>query len=166
MAISLFKISADYKKQLDKLMEISELDQKTINDTLESISTDVENKILNLAALCKNLEGEAELMRGYEHNMGIRRKRHEVRIDNLKRYIQSCMEHTGITRVNNAELSVGVRKNQASLKINDESKIPPEFIIIKTETEFDNKAIKEKLKSGCALGYAELFYTKSLVIKS
>ena len=164
MTISLFKISADYKNQLDKLMEINELDQETIRDTLESISTDVENKILNLAAFCKNLETEAKLMREYELSMKIRRKRHENRIDNLKSYIQSCMEYTGIKKVKNVELNISIRKNQASLKINDESKVPPEFIVVKTE--FDTASIKNRLKSGCKLDYAELFYTKSLVIKS
>ena len=164
MTLSLFKISKEYKEKFDMLVDLSDqIDQETIKNTLESISTDVENKILNIAAFCKNLEREIEAMKEYEHSMKIRRERNEHRIKNMKSYMKSCMDYAGIKKVKGLEFNVSIRKNQSALQIIDESKVPDDLFIIKKEP---NKAkIKSLLKNGYSLNYAKLTNSESLIIK-
>ena len=56
---ALFELTNEYRALADKLNDL-ELDQQTINDTLDGASGDLEEKIINTAKYYRNIDADAE----------------------------------------------------------------------------------------------------------
>jgi hypothetical protein len=146
---SLYQLSGDYLAIANKLSD-SELPAEVINDTLESLSGELEEKCTNVALFVRNLEATAESIKAAEKQMADRRKAIENKADSIRQYLKTNMQRTGITKIESPYFALTIKKNPPSVVIDDPAAIPAEFMVTPPAPppSPDKKAIGEKLKAG------------------
>ena len=115
---SLYEISKEYQESFTSLTEM-DLDAQTLQDTLEAISGDFENKAVNVVKYFANLDAEAKMIKEAEQQMATRRKAIENRSQQLKDYLRFNMEATGITKISCPFFQVSLSKAGFPLSSND-----------------------------------------------
>lgn len=146
---SLYQLSGDYLAIANKLSD-SDLPPEVINDTLESLSGELEEKCTNVALFVRNLEATAESIKAAEKQMADRRKAIENKANSIRQYLQVNMQRTGITKIESPYFALTIKKNPPSVVIDDVEAIPAEFMVTPAPPPPapDKKAIGEKLKAG------------------
>lgn len=166
--LSLYQLSGNYLQALDFLTD-PELNVpiETVNDTLESLAGELEDKAVNVAKFIRNMEVTAEAIKTAEQSMAKRRKALETRVDWLKGYLKSSMEATGINKIECSYFKLSIAKNPASLDIFDMSTLPRAYVHSQTVTveQIDKAAIKAALNAGQEVSGARLMNGTRLVIK-
>lgn len=146
----LYEISEQYHEALTALTE-DEFDQQTIDDTLEAIQGEFEEKGKNVAAFSQNIHSDIEVIDKRIKELQARKKVLLNRQTSLKNYLHKNMEATGITKIESPYMTVSIRKCPPSVVIDDEDLIPDEFIEIKRTV---NKT-KIKQAEGCPGAHIE-----------
>ena len=147
------------------LRDLEDIDAEVLQDTLESIESAMEVKALNIAILIDGLSADVNIIKAEEHRLANRRRMIEGKQRWLKEYLQSQMERAGIDKFKTATHSISLQNNPPALNITDESKIPPEYmILVPAKWEVDKKVVKEALKTKEVPG-AELVVGRSLRIR-
>ena len=136
-----------------------------ITDELEKANASMAEKIDNISSVIKNLDHHREGLKKAEEEFNNRKKRVENTITYLESYLLNNMKMCNIDKISCNRFDVSVRKNPHSVIIKDESIIPNEYWIEKTERSLDKVKIKEELKSGVYIEGAELKQTERVVIK-
>lgn len=166
--LSLYQISTNYLQALDFLTDPeADLPIEAVNDTLEGLGGELEEKAVNVAKFLRNMEVTAEAMKAAESDIAKRRKALENRVTWLKGYIKQNMEATGISKIECPYFKLSIAKNPAALDLFDEAAIPAEYK--RTETviveHIDKPAIKAALSSGQNVPGAKLTNGTRLAIK-
>lgn len=143
----------------------TDLPIETINDTLEALGGELEDKAINVAKFFRNMEATADAIKIAEANMAKRRKALENRVQWLKNYIKENMEHCGISNIECPHFKLSIQKNPAVINILDESAIPAQFKEEVISWKIDKTAIKDAIKSGSIVPGTELAGSTRLTIK-
>lgn len=166
MSLSLFAIAGDYRAQLDQLEQLG-LDEQTFQDTLESISGDIEEKSINVAMFVRNLEASAAAIETQIEAMNDRAAAIRKKAAHVRDYLLSNMEHAKLQRIESPFFVLSIRKNPPSLIVDDEKKIPASFL--KTPEppppSLDKTKLKDALKAGQEVPGAHLEQKNRLEIK-
>ena len=93
------------------LMEDGETDEQVIQDTLEGIEGEIEDKADNYAKIIRNLQADAETLKTEEDRLNRRRKSVESHIQWLKDNLQANLEFVGKTKFRTNLFSFSVSKN-------------------------------------------------------
>jgi hypothetical protein len=154
---ALYVIANEYRAAADKLADL-DLPPEVIADTLESLSGDVEVKATNVAAFARNLEATAAAIKDAEAQMAARRKALEGRAESLRRYLLSCMQATGISKIESPHFALAVKQNPPSVVLDEPGLIPEGYWRQKPPPapEPDKVAIKEALARGLDVPGAHL----------
>lgn len=157
--LSLYQLSGNYLQALDFLTD-PELDLpiEAVNDTLESLTGELEDKAVNVAKFLRNMEVTALAIKAAEEAM-------EARVKWMKDYLKGNMEHTGISKIECPFFKLSIQKNPAAVNVTNENAIPEQFKEQVITWKIDKTAIKETLKKGVAVPGAELVKGTRLVIK-
>mgnify|MGYP000644483399 CR=1 FL=1 len=123
----LFEVAANYRALAEKLHD-TDLDDKTIEDTLESESGDLVEKLTNVGFVIRNIDAEVSAMKDAEEKIAARRKSKENRIARLKAYALANMLATGKTKIESPYFVMGLRNNPESVVIAADAVIPAEFM--------------------------------------
>lgn len=159
----MYELTAEYLEVLE-LAQDAEIEQQVIIDTLESISGSIEDKADNYAKIIKSLSGQAEIIKAEEVRLTSRRTSLEKTIKRMKESLENAMLITGKKKFKTDLFSFSIQKNAPSLKIKDGAEIP-ECYLIEQEPKIDTALIKESLKNGASLDFAELVSTESIRIR-
>lgn len=146
--MKLYELSNTYAEALDVMTDPdNDIDMQTINDTLEGLDAEIDDKILNVARFVATIEAEADAIKVIEDRQKARRQRLERISDDLRDYLKFNLQKTAKDKVKAADIEVKLAKTPAAVRILDESVIPFEF--------FDTKQImtlsKTRIKAagGC-----------------
>lgn len=164
--LSLYELSSTYLKALDDLTD-PELDLpiEAVNDTLEALGDEMENKAINVTKFMRNMEATAKAIKEAEAEMYKRRKSLETRIKWMKDYLKENMEHTGITKIECPYFKLSIQKNLVSVAITNEESIPGEFKEQVISWKIDKTAIKKAIQSGDSIPGAKLLNGTRLAIR-
>jgi hypothetical protein len=165
---SLYLLSSHYIQALDFLTDPElNLPIEAVNDTLESLTGELEDKAINVAKFIRNMETTANAIKKAEVDMAKRRKSLETRMQWLEEYLKSSMEATGITKIECPYFKLSIAKNPPALDLFDANAVPDEYKHIETVTteQIDRAAIKAALSSGKTIAGARLVKGTHLVIK-
>lgn len=164
--IALYQLAENYLQALDFLTD-PELDLpiEAINDTLEGLSWELEEKAVNVTKFLRNMEATADAIKQAEEAMAKRRKALENRAKCLKDYLKGNMERTGISKIECPFFKLSIQKNPDSVNIVDEATIPEQFKEQVISWKIDKTAIKEAIKAGRAVPGAVLVNGTRLAIK-
>ena len=158
--MKLYEIS-DQFKELEKLEDI---DQETLNDTLESLTAEFQDKGVSVAAYFLNMDSDIRELKAAEKRITDRLKAIENRSASLKEYLLLNMQRLDINEISCPEFSVKLRKPQQVVQLNKEA--IEGYTTMVTSLKIDKVAIKKALKSGEAIDGASLIDGKvSLIIK-
>ncbi|WP_241674725.1 siphovirus Gp157 family protein [Candidatus Methylobacter oryzae] len=109
--LSLYELSANYLQALDFLTDPeTDLPIEAINDTLETLGGELEDKAINVAKFFRNMEAAADAIKSAEADMAKRRKALENRVQWLKNYVKESMEICGISDIECPYFKLSVQK--------------------------------------------------------
>ena len=161
--MNIYELTQEYI-QLLALAEDEDTDIQAIDDTLEAIQGEIEDKADGYAKVILQLNAESI---GLKQEIDRLTKMQKV-IDNNAKYLkdrlQQAMEVTGKTKFKTSLFSFNIQKNQAALVIDNAEKIPQEFLIPQ-KPKVDNAGIKEALKAGKEYDWCHLSQSESLRIR-
>lgn len=160
---TLYILTGEYLQLLEMASDPT-VDEDCLQDTMEAIGGEIEEKAENYAKIIRSLEVnvdgiDAEIKRLTEY-----KKTMKNNADRMKKALQASMEATGKVKFKTPLFSFGIQNNPARLVVDDISKVPEQFLIPQ-EPKVDNAAIKNALKDGAEFDFARLEQTKSLRIR-
>lgn len=158
---ALYQIANDFAKLADSGME-----PDMIADTLDGIEWELEAKVEQILAVCKNETAYAEALKEESKRLAERSAAATNRVASMKDYVAQSLETAGKKSLKAGIHQVTVRAPSKSVDITDASAIPPEFVEYETTIKPDKLAIKHQLESGIVIPGAQIKLGKpSLIIK-
>lgn len=163
---ALFDIAREYREAADKLADL-DLPPEAIEDTLESLSGDLEAKAQNTAFVIRNLEASAAAIKEAEAQMAARRKAIENRAARVRDYLLANMMVAGIQKIECPYFRMSVRDNPPAVEIYEPGLIPAEYMRQPEPPppSPDKTAIKEALRAGVDVPGCKLTIGKRLEIR-
>lgn len=157
---TLYELTGSYHK----LLELSEdTDPTLFADTMDSITDAIDDKAVGYAKVDKELAKDEKALKDEASRLSARAKSISNNRKILKQNLQEAMETTGKTKIKTNEFTIYIQKNNPSVRIPDESKIPA--YLTKTVMALDKTRIKQLLKEGKDVPGAELTRSESLRIR-
>jgi outer membrane murein-binding lipoprotein Lpp len=167
--MKLYEIAADYKRLL-QMIEDGEIPEEAIKDTLESITSILEDKVDNIACLIKNINAEVEAIKAEEKALAERRKAKENHVERLKDYLTETLINNGCTKVETARNKVTFRKSEP-VHIADETafiswaRLYRDDLLTYSEPKVNKTAIKKALQNGDEIVGASIEEKQNIQIK-
>lgn len=163
--MTLYELTNDWLQLMTMLEEGA--DEDVINDTLEGLDYEIEQKADGYARVIRNMEADIAGLKAEIDRMTNRKKVLENNITRLKVNLQNSMEITGKTKFKTNLFSFNVQANPAAVIMDEQylENIPEEYLIPQ-EPKIDRKKIKEDIQAGKDLtGIAHLEQGQSLRIR-
>ena len=162
---ALYEIADSYRQALELFTDPDQdFDQQMVNDTLQGLEGTLEVKATNVAAFFQNLEVTADAIREAEKRMAQRRKAIERRVESLREYLRVNMEACGIQKIESAHFSIRLQKSPASVVIDDEQSLPPDYVEQVVTVKPNKLLIKKAITDGFDVPGAHLEQGNSLKI--
>ena len=145
---------------VDDMLKIQELleddvDQEILNDTLEAVEGDFDDKIENYCKVIKNLESDIAGLKAEETRLAAKRKTMENNVKSIKTFMFNAMKTVNKTKSGGDLFTVAIQKNGGKIPVVldvDEANLPADLLRIKKEADLD--AIRELLEEGKGTEYA------------
>ena len=138
---SLYEISHRFLTVLDMARD-EDVEFSVIADTLDGIEAEFKEKAIAVAGYFQGLDAQIEAMKDAERRIALRRKSAERHSEQLREYLKTKMEETGIQKIECPYFAISLAKCPTSVEITDESAIPERFINVKVVRAPDKTAIK------------------------
>ena len=145
--------------------ENNELDEKTINDTKESIELLLEEKSEQLELILKELEAKEEKCKEIADFYVKKAKYTNEKKIILKELILGAMQRLGAKKIETVTGTFTIRNNTPSLIIDDENLIPQKFTTFVQTKKIEKNEIKKEIKNGMKIPGVHLESTQSLLVK-
>lgn len=150
---TLYEITGQIKELL-LIAELEELDEQTLNDTMESLEYELEDKADGYAKVIRELEGQAEIIKSEIDRLNNRKRGLENNVSLMKETLKNAMKETGKNKFKTDLFSFTVAKNGGKQPLDIHGEVPEDYKKIKYEV--DNDKIREELKDGKELPFAKL----------
>ena len=167
-SMTLFEVTAEYNHALNDLYDLEqrgEIDSQTFLDTMQSLEGGLVDKAKRVGAYIRNTKAMAQQIKDAESDMAKRRKSLESHAKGLEDYLLSNMIESGISEINSPWFDLKIKKTPASIKIAENTKLPEEFLIVRTTEAPDKTALKAALKGGQNINGVSLVAGQRLEIK-
>ncbi|WP_415319827.1 siphovirus Gp157 family protein [Clostridium perfringens] len=165
--MKLYELTQNYRNLeslLDNLGEQEGLTVEMIHGALGQVEDDINTKIENTCKVIKEIEADSIGIDEEIKRLSALKKQKENAAKKLKEYVEFEMNGIGLTKVEGKLFKISFRKSKV-VKVLDETKIPREFIKIKTTETISKTDLGKALKNGEIIEGAELVENKSLQIK-
>lgn len=163
---TLYELTNDFMMLLE-MAEDPDTDPEALQDTMEALSMDIEDKADGYAKVIRQLEANVAACKAEINRL----KTYVTTMENskarFKDNLQSTMEVTGKRKFKTPLFSFSVKKNPPSLVLDelDTARIPADYLIPQ-EPKVDTEKLKNDIKAGKDLdGIAHLESGYSLRIK-
>jgi hypothetical protein len=146
--VSLYIIANEHRAMVERLMNGQE-DPRAIADTIEAESHPLEVKAQNVAFAIRNLEATAAAIRQAEQEMAARRKKIENRAQQVRDYLQTCMEIANVSRIECPHFALAIKNNPPSVEVFEPDLVPAEYRKTPEPAApvIDKTAIREAIKA-------------------
>ena len=164
--MNLYEITGEIL-QLQEMLEAGE-DEQTVNDTLEAVMADFEDKADAYGAVIRNLEAQAEAYKVEIDRMTTKKKQAENGVVRLKERLLNAMDAVGKEEISGSVFKFKPRNNAESLPAGVTLESLPENIRENytryKEPELDKKKLLADVKAGVVKDI-ELVRSRSLILK-
>lgn len=143
--MKLYELTESYDYLLN-LLEV-EADPAHIEEALQVLDDEIDNKATNIAKVLKSLELSANNLKEEERRFKDRRLAIENNIKNLKDYLQENMESLGRDKIKSDLFTINIQNNPPSLLVEDEKEIPDAYWIEQPK-KLNKRQLLNDLKSG------------------
>ncbi|EOU1926074.1 siphovirus Gp157 family protein [Clostridium perfringens] len=165
--LKLYELTQNYRNLeslLDNLGEQEGLTVEMIHGALGQVEDDINTKIENTCKVIKEIEADSIGIDEEIKRLSALKKQKENAVKKLKEYVEFEMNGIGLNKVEGKLFKISFRKSKV-VKVLDETKIPKEFIKVKTTESISKTDLGKALKSGEIIEGAELVENKTLQIK-
>lgn len=163
--MNLFDIKADLYELLENGFtadfidpETGEFDEAKAAELMESLKADFAAKVENTALYIEELDARVDALKAKEQELAKRRKAFEKRADWLRGYLTAALDKP----FESDAVKITFRKS-TSVEC-DVSKLPAEYVKVKTTCEADKTALKAALTSGAIISGASLVEKRNIKI--
>lgn len=160
--MTLYDLTGDWQTVMD-MLEDPNADIQAIQDTLESIEGEIEDKADHYAMMIRQLIYDAKAIEAEEKRLFERRQSINNNVRWMKQRLEAAMRITGKTKFKTALFSFGIQANPASIVIDNAAAVPRTFLIPQPP-QLDKEALKTWLKEN-KCDFAHLERTESLRIR-
>lgn len=163
---TLYELTAEYMALLE-FLEDPDVDPQALEDTLEGLSGEIEDKADGYGKVIRQLEADRDAAKAEIERLTLKRLRLDKRIDLMKEHLKQAMIIIDKRKIRTPLFDFTVKKNPERVVLDqtDVYKIPEQYLKYK-EPDVDKVAIKADLKAGKDLGgVAHLEQSESLQIK-
>ena len=150
--------------ELQELMEDDVYEPELINDTMESVMYDFQNKADDYVKLIKNIEAEVFALDEEAKRLKARQDKMKNKVKMLKDKLVTAMVATGTRKLQGTLGTISLRR---STKIPSEltwENVPQEYVKTEVKKSIDKVSLTSAIKEGKVEGI-ELEETNSLLIK-
>lgn len=159
--MKLYEMATNYQQ----LSNREDLEPETVIDTLDSLKDSMEVKVDNIASWMDDNTADIEFMKKRIKAMQEEKKRLENLNKRLNSYVTDVLDQAGIKKLTTDQHIVSVRNYRASTVIDDESKLPAEYVKVTSESKPDTNAIYKLLRDGGQVAGAHLEPNRKATIK-
>jgi len=156
-------------EQHRELMALAESDQdmaQAVADTMESLDGSFNDKALSLMGVVSNMDADVQAIKSEIERLTNRKKAIENRQQGMREYLKSNMEASQIKKILCPLFTITLVNGRDIVRIDDESKIPTDYLNIETVVSPMKKEILAALKEGEKIDGATLVKSdKSIRIK-
>lgn len=146
--MKLYEIANSYQQVL-QMAEAGELDEKTANDTLESIVGEFSEKAKNCMMIVRQLESDSAGIKAEIDRLKALQNQSEKAAEALKNYIKFGMESVGADKLDLGIFKLTLKAPTKAVEVTDTSKIPDEYWRVVPETKaVDKSLIATMIKTG------------------
>ena len=159
---TLYDIAEEYRELLD-LMQSAEVDEETIQDTIEAtgLKDDFRNKVDGYLYVIDDLEASNKRIKNEENRLAERRRMQERNAKKMKDTLTDTMQLLDIQKERTDKYTVWVQNNAIKLNIEDEQFIPKEFYE-EQKPRLNRKKLTDYLKEGHEIKGTQLTQTKGV----
>ena len=159
---TLYDIAEEIKELLD-LMQSAEVDEQTIQDTIEAtgLKDDFKNKIDGYLYVIDDIEASNERIRNEEKRLASRRQMQEKNVRKMKDTLTDTMQLLEIQKERTDRYTVWVQNSPFKLNIQDDQFIPQEFYE-EQQPKLNRKKLTDYMKEGKEIKGVELTQSKGL----
>ena len=160
---TLYELQGEYQR-LYQLAEEEELTLEDIQDTLESLDGELEDKAVGYAMVMKDIEGQIDVIKKEVERLNSKVKTLNNNKDRMKNALQDAMIQTDNKEFKTDLFNFKIQNNPPSVKVLQESEIPEQYFIPQ-EPKLDKKGILAELKAGKDIQGVEIVQGQSLRIR-
>ena len=164
--MNLYQLHEGYLNLVEVLENAGEDEnlRELVTNSLNEIEDNIKDKADNVVRFIRNLESEANAIKEEEKRLAEMRKKREKQVENLKQYLFDFTKVADGQKIKGSIFTVSIKKNPASVVIDDLEAIPEEYKRVKTVVEANKTLLKKVLKEYEVAG-AHLEQKESLNIK-
>lgn len=164
--MTLYELTQEYAMLLE-YAEDPDIDPEAIEDTMEGLTGEIEDKADGYAKVIRNMEADAAALKAEIDRFAARKRRIEESIDRMKDRLKNAMIYMERPKIKTALFSFSVQKNPPKAVIDILDKDIPDRWLIPQAPKLDRKGLADALKEEDpeALGIAHLEQSESLRIK-
>lgn len=158
-------------EQYNALLEMDDLPEDALADTLEALGGEFEDKADGIACVIKEAKAVSGAIKAEMDKLDARRKAKEALAKRLSEYLLAQMQAVGMQKLETGRSCVSVAKKAPALKIDDENAFiawaaidHDEYIKYKSP-EIDKTAVRDALKAGAEIPGARLEGGYRLAVK-
>jgi superfamily II RNA helicase len=159
----LYEINQKFQQIWDMVSD-DESDLELLENCLQSMEGELEEKAENMAKMIKSLEADEKAIKEEEDRLKARRKAFENRREGMKNWLEANLIQMGIDKVKCSTFTVSIQNNPQSVNVIDQKLIPKKYFTT-PEPELRKKDILEDLKAGVVVPGAEIQQTKGIRIR-
>ncbi|MCX7772131.1 MAG: siphovirus Gp157 family protein [Clostridia bacterium] len=167
MSMTLYQIKDTYLYFLQRV-ETGEVPEEAINDTLESIEGEFQDKADNVACFIKGLLAEAKAIKDEVDTLTERMKSKQAKADKLTDYLFTCMKGMNLNKLETTRNVLQLKLNPPSVEVLDGfidwAKANRDDLLTYKDPTPDKKAIKAAMTES-AIPFCCLEQKERLVIK-
>lgn len=140
-------------------------------DTLEGIKGEFDISVEATALYIKELKAKASAIKIEKAKLELRQKSYENSAKRLEKHLLECMQNANRKKVETARVVVTTRNNAESVAITEESLFKEwaikhdDSLLNYQEPTISKTAVKNAIKDGRDIPYAQIVRTQSVIIK-
>jgi hypothetical protein len=164
----LYVLAQEYRAAAEKLADL-DLDAATVADTLDSISGELDQKLVAVAMIARNHEAAADARDAVIKDMQAHSKRDLKTAAYLESYAIGAMLATGRLKIRCPHFTLSVKENPPAVEVFDAAKVPAEFMAPPPPAPPpmpDKTAIKAAIKAGRDVGGCRITQGQRLEVKA
>ncbi len=159
---NIFEINEKYLEVLEMVNQ--DVDPQIIEDTLESIESEIHEKVDNTIGLKRSVDGDVDVIDKEIKRLQDIKKQKQNLSDRLKQILKDMLDQRDLQKYRTPTNYIYKRKNAPIVYVTNESLLDKSYFI-QQEPKLNKKQIKEDIKAGIEVAGAELRDSESLVIK-
>jgi hypothetical protein len=148
--VTCFEIAAELQTVTQKIIDQDGELKDGDFEALQQWQAALEDKAENIAFVKERLEKEADYFKAIEDKAKSMRRARESALERLRKYLAECMTKAGVQKVKkeNGLFTISLTPGRVVPRIDDQNKLPLEFVEIFEVMKNRTDAIKAALEAG------------------